>query len=41
MADAFGALIGIDFVKIYAFVDGFIRTLRLANVTIYALLGDH
>ena len=40
MADALGAKLGIDFVKLDALIDRFVRTLRLADVAIDALIGN-
>ncbi len=40
MADTFGAKLRIDLVKLDTLIDCVIRTLRLANIAVDALIGD-
>jgi hypothetical protein len=41
MANAFGALVGIDFIDFRAEVDRLIGTLRFTHIAIDAFVGDH
>jgi len=41
MAYTFGAFIGVDLINELALVNGIIGAFWLANIAIYALIGDH
>ena len=41
VADAFGALVGVDFVDFRTLRNRFVRALGLANVAVDAFVGDH
>jgi hypothetical protein len=41
MTDAFGALVGVDFIDFRPEVDRLIGTLRFTHIAIDAFVGDH
>jgi len=41
MTYTFGALVGVDFIDLFALINRLIRALRLADVAVNALVCDH